>query len=186
MNLDMITPVFLGISLSAACGLRALIPVLVFGVAVAAGHISPSSGFAWIGSSAALAAFAALAGAELFASFTEKAGRLFDLAATPIAMLVGSLLAMAAFRDVDVLVGTLVPLIIGVGIAGPSQSLVGLMRARFVAASGRKGRAVAGLAEASGALLLAALGVLAPLAGGVLVLALLAARWNDVREAVRR
>jgi len=47
-----------GVGLSAACGFRVFVPLLVMSAAARSGHLELAEGFAWIGSWPALAAFA--------------------------------------------------------------------------------------------------------------------------------
>jgi hypothetical protein len=183
MNSELLSSVLLGICLSAACGLRAFLPALAFAAAVAAGCVIPGSGFGWIGSPAGVILIGLAAIAEASAYGTARADRFLETAATPAAMLVGSLLAMASLRDVGVLTGTLVPIVIGVTVAGISQSLAALARSRAVPARGRLFRSAA---ETGGSMALSAVGVAFPSAGGILAIAILAAQWKDVRAAVLR
>jgi hypothetical protein len=186
MNSDLLYSVFLGVSVSAACGLRAFLPALVFSIGASSGYVLLPEGFSWISSPVAVAAFAAAAAAELAASFSAKAERLLDAAATPAAMLLGSLLTMASLVNVHFLTGTLLPPLIGITVGGLSQSLAGLLHARAVASSGSRGRTRGAAAEAGGALALSALGVLFPPAGCAVVIVLLAALSKNIREAVLR
>ncbi len=48
----------IGIGLSAACGFRVFVPLLIMNLAALSGQISLSSGFSWIGTYYATAAFA--------------------------------------------------------------------------------------------------------------------------------
>ncbi|HVR37025.1 MAG TPA: DUF4126 domain-containing protein, partial [Methylomirabilota bacterium] len=47
----------MGLGLSAACGFRVFVPLLVISVASYSGHLELSEGFAWIGTPPALIAF---------------------------------------------------------------------------------------------------------------------------------
>lgn len=186
MSTDLISSVLLGLSLSAACGLRALVPPLIFSICVFSGFLLPESAFGWIGSPATLSVLALGACAEMAASFTAAGDRFLDLVETPAAMLIASLLVMATLPYTNVVLGIVLPLVVGAGVAGLSQSITGLMHARTAARSGARGKRAAAGIEAAGSITLAALGVLVPVAGGVLVMVLLGARWKDAREAVRR
>ena len=48
----------LGIGLSAACGFRVFVPLLVMSLAAHSGHLTLAANFHWIGSDAALASLA--------------------------------------------------------------------------------------------------------------------------------
>ena len=49
--------VLVGLGLSAACGFRVFVPLLVVSIAARSGHLSLATGFDWMGSDAALIAF---------------------------------------------------------------------------------------------------------------------------------
>ncbi len=55
--MDTLSSICLGIGLSAACGFRVFVPLLFMSIASLTGHMTLSSGFDWIGTYPALAAF---------------------------------------------------------------------------------------------------------------------------------
>ena len=57
MSTETILGIAIGIGLSAACGLRVFVPLLVMNLAVLTGHLHLSPGFEWIGSNYAFGHF---------------------------------------------------------------------------------------------------------------------------------
>ena len=55
--MDTILSVCLGIGLSAACGFRVFVPLLVMSIANLSGHLTLAHGFDWIGTYPALITF---------------------------------------------------------------------------------------------------------------------------------
>ena len=64
-GLEMVLSVLIGVCLSAACGFRIFIPMLVAGLAIHTGQVTPGESFAWIGSTPALLAFGTAAVVEV-------------------------------------------------------------------------------------------------------------------------
>ena len=182
MNSELTLSLLLGVGLSAACGLRVFLPILALSIGAGTGYVSPSAGFLWIGSSAALAIIAAASVFELFAYAVPRMERFLDLVSTPAAMVAGTLLTAAALPNVHPLIGISVPLFVGGSVAGISQSLISLLR--LSAPADRQRQLI--LAEAAASLFFSALAILLPAPAGLLVLAYLAVRWRTVREAFAR
>jgi hypothetical protein len=145
----MLSSFFLAIGLSAASGLRVFLPLFALSLAARLEYVTLSKGSEWIGSVPAL------------------------LLATPAAMVVGVLLCAAVIIDGSPVVGLGVPLIVGAGIAGISQSLVSFLPMSPAIAAGS-------------AALVALASLLFPVPAGALVLAYFVIRWKQVRQAVAR
>ena len=56
-GIETLLTVCLGIGLSAACGFRIFVPMLVLSIATRSGHVELATGFDWIGSTPALITF---------------------------------------------------------------------------------------------------------------------------------
>ncbi len=169
----MLPSLLLGISLSAACGLRLFLPALALSAASWLGFVTPSRGFEWIGSLPALIIIAVCAVAELAAYATARAGRFLELFATPAAMVAGTLLTGAVLRDASPIVGLALPLVVGGGVAGLSQSLASF-------------RPPGQVVSAAVSPLVAVLALFFPVPMGSLVIAYFAVRWKQVGQAVTR
>jgi hypothetical protein len=186
MSDELLSNILLGLSLSAACGLRAFVPAALVSAAVLTGHAVPSSGFLWLGSPVTLTILCLAGAAEIAASLTTAGARFLDLVSTPLAMIVGSLLVMAVSHAPNVVMAILLPVVVGLVVSGLSQSVVSLLRSRAIESSGGRGRMTSTGVETVGAAILAAAGLLAPPAGGILAIVFLASRWREMRAAINR
>ena len=84
--METILSLLIGIGLSAACGFRVFVPLLVVSIASHAGHLTLAPGFAWMGSDAALVAFAIATVLEIAAYYVPWIDNLLDSIATPAAV----------------------------------------------------------------------------------------------------
>lgn len=96
--MTMLLSICVGIGLSAACGLRVFVPMLLMGLAAKAGFLHPAHGFEWVGSWPAIAAFGTALVLELAGSSIPWVDHAVDVIAAPAAVLAGTL-AMAAHVD---------------------------------------------------------------------------------------
>src|SRR5712671_6117407 len=85
----------LGVGLSAACGFRVFVPLLVMSVAAHSGHLTLAHGFEWIGSYPALVTFSVATAVEIAGYYIPWVDNLLDSLATPAAVIAGTL-AMAS------------------------------------------------------------------------------------------
>jgi hypothetical protein len=128
---------FLGIALSAACGLRVFVPFLVISaVGVLGGWTLPPS-LAWLDTEPALALFAAASVLEIGAYSIPWLDNLLDAAATPLAIAAGVLVTAALIpEDMGPLAQWTVAAIAGGGSAGIIKSLSSLTRLASTATTG--------------------------------------------------
>src|SRR5437879_11742133 len=103
--METVLSLLIGIGLSAACGFRVFVPLLVVSVASHTGHLHLSSGFEWMGSDAALIAFAVATVLEVAAYYIPWVDNLLDTVASPAAVIAGTLVtasliaAMSSFMQ---------------------------------------------------------------------------------------
>src|SRR5262249_57799096 len=82
---DLVLSIALGIGLAAAVGFRVFLPMLVMSVAACSGHLTLSSGFAWLAAPAALVMLSVAALLEILAYYVPRADNLLDTLSTPAA-----------------------------------------------------------------------------------------------------
>src|SRR5258706_7253058 len=90
-----------GIGLSAACGFRVFVPLLVVSIASHTGHLHLSSGFEWMGSTAALIAFATATALEIAGYYVPWVDNLLDTVASPAAVIAGTLITASMVADMS-------------------------------------------------------------------------------------
>src|SRR5262249_58788565 len=78
-----------GLALSTAAGLRVFIPLLITSAAARIGYLTLTPGMSWIGSDAALIAFATAAAVEIAAYYVPWLDHLVDVVAGPAAATAG-------------------------------------------------------------------------------------------------
>jgi hypothetical protein len=180
--IDVLLSIALGIGLAAAVGFRVFLPMLVMSIAAYSGHLTLSSGFAWLATPAALAMLGVAALLEILAYYIPGVDNLLDAIATPAALIAGTVVSAAVMTDLPPMVKWTTAVIAGGGAAGLTQGLTSLLRAKSTLTTAGLGNHLIATGELGGALLLALLALAAPLLA-VGVVALIC--WFGVRAARR-
>ncbi len=155
--------VCLGLGLSAACGFRVFVPLLVLGVAARTGHLTIVESFEWIGSTPALVTFAVATVLEIVAYYVPWLDNLLDVAATPTAVVAGIVVTASVVSGIDPYLKWTLAVIAGGGTAGAIQTLT--TGARQVSSLTTAGVAnpVVSTIELGSSIFLSVLSLLAPL-----------------------
>jgi hypothetical protein len=161
--METVFSIALGIGLSAACGFRVFVPLLIMSAAAHTGHLSLSPGFEWIGTLEALVAFGSATVLEVLAYYIPWLGHLLDTVATPAAVVAGIVASASAFTDMSPLLRWTLALIGGGGIAGLVQGATVLTRIKSTALTGGLGNPAVSTAELAGSIGTSLLAILAPL-----------------------
>jgi hypothetical protein len=177
-ELDLGFSVALGIGLAAATGLRLFLPMLVASVAAYTGYLPLSENFAWLGTLPALVLLGVAAVVEILAYYVPGVDNLLDSLATPAAFVAGTLISAAVITDLPPMVKWAAAIIAGGGIAGVTQSVTALVRAKSTAFTGGLGNATIATAELGGSRLVALLALGAPL---LTLLAFIVGLWLAFR-----
>ena len=154
--------VALGFGLSAACGFRVFVPLLIMGVAAHTGHLTLSPGFAWVGSLPALIAFGTATLVEVLAYYVPWLDHVLDTVATPAAVVAGGVVSASAFTDMSPFLRSTMALIGGGGVAALVQGATVLARIKSMALTGGLGNPVVATAELAGSVVTSILAILAP------------------------
>ncbi len=134
-----ILPVALGISLSACCGFRIFIPMLLASIAAKFGWLQISAGFEWMATYPAIVAFAVAAICEVLAYYIPVVDNFLDTIATPSAVIAGTVISASVFVPFDPMLKWLLAIIAGGATAGLIQAGTGLLRlgsTKFTAGTG--------------------------------------------------
>lgn len=166
---EALVSVAVGVALAAACGFRVFVPLLALSAAAYSGHIGLQSGFEWMGSGAALLAFAIATALEVAAYKIPWLDNALDTLATPAALMAGMVVAASVVADLPPLVRWTVVLVGGGGAAGVVQGATVLARLKSTALTGGLGNPILALAELVGAVVTASLALLAPLLAIIIV-----------------
>jgi hypothetical protein len=166
--MDTLLSLGVGLGLSAACGFRVFVPLLVASIAAQAGYLSLSPGFEWIGTPQALTAFATATLLEVLAYCIPWLDNALDAIATPAAVIAGIVACASVLTDLPPFLKWGAALI-GGGVAGITQGTSVLLRLKSALFTGGLGNPLVSTVELVAALAVALLAVLLPFACLVLV-----------------
>ena len=175
----------IGVGLSAACGFRVFVPLLVMSIASLMGWFEPMQGFEWLAMPSVCIALGFATLCEIGAYYVPWVDNLLDTVATPAAMLAGTLTTMAVSSgEMSQFATWAAAIIVGGGTAGVVQ--MGTVAARGVstATTGGFGNPVIATGEWVGAILLSILAMALPVlvAICVVVFVVLAIRWIRAKK----
>ena len=182
--MDTILSVALGIGLSAACGFRIFVPLLVISGAAYAGHVNLSPGFEWIGTLPALVAFGTATILEILAYYIPWLDQLLDTIATPAAVVAGIVASASVFTDISPLLRWILALIGGGSIAGLVQGATAFTRLKSTAFTGGLGNPVLSTAELFGSVITSVMALLAPVVCVVVILSGIALVFVSARRVL--
>src|SRR5579863_999696 len=161
--MDLALSIALGVGLAAAVGFRVFLPMLVMSVAAFTGHLTLSSGFAWLGSASAIVMLGVAAILEILAYYIPGVDNLLDAIAAPAALIAGTVVAAAVMADLPPIVKWSTAVIAGGGAAGLTQGITSLLRLKSTTLTAGLGNHAVATGELGGALGLSLLALGAPL-----------------------
>ncbi len=175
----------IGVGLSAACGFRVFVPLLVMSIASLMGWFEPMQGFEWLAMPSVCMALGFATLCEIGAYYVPWVDNLLDTVATPAAMLAGTLTTMAVSSgEMSQFATWAAAIIVGGGTAGVVQ--MGTVAARGVstATTGGFGNPVIATGEWIGAIVLSVLAMIMPvfIAVAVLILIVIGVRWIRAKK----
>lgn len=171
--MDHLLAILAGIGLSAACGFRVFIPLLVGSIAAKAGAIQLTPDFAWIESDAALVTFGVSTVVEVVAYFVPWLDHLLDTVASPAAVVAGTVVMGTFIADMEPWLKWTLAAIAGGGAAAAVQSITVTARAASTTTTLGLANPLIALVESLCAAVLSILAIVVPVLAGLLVLALL-------------
>lgn len=139
MTKEIITAIALGIGLSASCGFRVFIPLLVASVAAKTGFIPLQESFMWLGSWTAIVCFSAATFVEILAYYIPFLDNLLDSITTPLAIGAGSLLMTSVLPIDENMMRWITGIMVGGGMAAGIQAgsvITRLASSKFTAGTG--------------------------------------------------
>lgn len=162
--------IVVGVGLSAACGFRIFVPLLVMNLAVLSGLLHLPEGFAWIGSTYATIAFASAAVMEVLGYYIPGVDHLLDIIATPAAVIAGTITTASMSMEISPFLKWTLALIAGGGIAGLVQGSTVALRAKSAVATAGTGNSLVATLELVGAVVVAVLAIILPVVCLVLII----------------
>lgn len=186
MNTETLLSVLVGVGLSAACGFRVFVPMLVISIASLSGHLSLSSGFEWMRTYPALLAFAVATVVEIAGYYIPWVDHLLDIVASPAAVVAGMLAMASTVTGMSPFLRWSLAIIAGGGLAATVQTLTGLARVTSTATTGGLGNPIVSTAEAGGSLALSVLAIAIPVAAALAAASILALAFWQGPKLLRR
>ncbi len=179
MSGETILSIITGIALSAACGFRVFVPMLVLSIAgyngpplslppglewlhSLIGHLPLSPGFAWIGSPLAVKAFGVATVCEIAAYYIPWFDNLLDHIASPAAVIAGILVMASSVTGLSPFLHWVLAIIAGGAAAGVVQAVTVGTRAGSTATSLGTTNWIVSTAEWIGSLLVSVFALLLP------------------------
>jgi hypothetical protein len=160
--MEVLLSICVGLGLSAACGFRVFVPLLVMSIAANAGHLHLASSFSWIGSPGALVAFSLATILEVGAYYIPWLDHVLDTLATPAAIVAGTVVTASMVTDLSPFLKWTLAVIAGGGVAGGVQASTVLARALSFAGTGGLGNPLVATIELGGSILTAIISIVAP------------------------
>ncbi|MBX3745593.1 MAG: DUF4126 domain-containing protein [Verrucomicrobiae bacterium] len=181
--MDTVFGVLAGLALAAACGFRVFVPLWVASLAVHAGYLEPTEGFAWLGTWPALIMFTVATVAEITAYYVPWLDNFLDTLASPAAVVAGSVVAASFAVDMDPFLRWTLAIVAGGGLAATVQTGTVAARGMSLSMSGGITNPGVSTAELGGALVTSTLAVVMP---WLAILGLVAVGLLAVTFVVRR
>ncbi|MFO7622621.1 MAG: DUF4126 domain-containing protein [Bacteroidales bacterium] len=147
MSPEVLTSVAIGVGLSASCGFRVFVPMLVASIAAKVGIFPVSEGFQWLATWPAILCFGTATVAEILAYYIPFIDNLLDSLTTPLAIGAGTLLVTSVLPVDNDMLKWIMGFIIGGGAAATVQGGSVLTRLASTKMTAGTGNAVVATGE---------------------------------------
>ena len=163
MSIETFLGIAVGIGLSAACGFRVFVPLLVMNLASLTGHLHLAPGFEWIGNYYATVAFATATIVEVLGYYIPWLDHVLDLIASPAAVIAGTVATASMVMDMSPFLKWTLAIIAGGGVAGIVQGTTVALRTKSSVLTAGTGNFLVSTAELAGSTMTALLAILVPI-----------------------
>lgn len=172
MDKELITAIAIGIGLSASCGFRVFVPMLVASIAAKAGIFPVTEGFQWLAGWPALITFGTATIIEIIAYYIPFIDNLLDSITTPLAVGAGTLLLTSVLPVDNDLLKWVTGFIAGGGTAAVIQGGSVMTRLASSKLTAGTGNAVVATGEHAAAFGVSALSLFTPVFVAIIILIL--------------
>ncbi len=171
--MEIILALCLGVTLSAASGLRVFLPPLVVSLAAIHQDLPLASGFEWLGTYPAAIALGIATIVEIVAYYIPVIDNLLDTIEIPTAIAIGTMLTAANLGDVEPVLQWTLAAIAGGGTAGIIETFTSMTRLASTGMTGGMGNFLVATMEDLSAAVLSILALTLPFLAAGLVIGLL-------------
>jgi len=178
--METILSLCIGIGLSAACGFRVFVPLLVMSVASLMGWFEPMKGFEWLAIPSVCIGLAVATICEIGAYYIPWVDNALDTIATPAVMVAGTLTTMAVSTgEMSQFASWAAAIIVGGGTATAVQMGTVAVRGVSTATTGGIANPLVSTGEWIGAIVVSVLSLIVPVLVVVvgIILMVVAVRW---------
>lgn len=184
--METLVAILVGIGLAASCGFRVFVPLLVASAASLSGYLPLSSGFEWLGTWPALAAFAVASVVEIAAYYVPWLDNALDTIASPVGVIAGVLLFAASATELDPFWQWSLAILGGGGSAGVVQGATVVARAASTATTGGLANFVINTIETIAGALFSVMAIVIPIVALVLLVPVVAVMYYIGRRVFQR
>jgi hypothetical protein len=162
MGMETLIGIPIGIGLSAACGFRVFVPLLVMNLTSLTGHLHFGPGFEWIGSTYAKVAFGTATLLELLAYTIPWLDAILDAITSPAAIIAGTIATASMVTNMSPFLKWTLGIIAGGGAAAIVQGATVTLRTKSSAFTAGMGNPLVAMGELAGSVITALLAILVP------------------------
>jgi Domain of unknown function (DUF4126) len=167
-TMELISSLALGIGLSACCGFRVFVPMLVTNIAALSGHYHFGNGFEWMGTMTAFYIFSSATILEIIAYYIPWVDNLLDTIATPASVVAGTILTTSFLAgDLSPTLKWVLGFLVGGGSAGIVQLGTTITRLTSTATTAGFGNPIIATIENIFSFVFSILSVLLPILLGI-------------------
>lgn len=172
----------LGVGLSAACGFRVFVPLLVMSLASVDGHLALAPGFEWIATPEACGVFAVATVCEVLSYYIPWWDNLLDSLSSPAAVAAGTITTASVLTDTSPFLQWTLAIIAGGGAAGMVQTGTVLVRGASSLTTGGLGNPIVATVEAVASTVTSIVALIAPLVAIIAMVALILVAAKKLRR----
>jgi hypothetical protein len=184
MSPESLISIGVGLALAAAAGFRVFVPLLALSLAARAGWVELSPSFEWLATTPATMALASAMVLEIAAYYVPFFDNLLDTLTAPVAVLAGIVASASLLTDLPPWLQYTIAIVGAGGTAGVVHASTSILRLKSSAATAGLGNPVIATLELIGSILIAIVGLLAPLVAlivAVVIVVMVTRRFNAWR-----
>lgn len=184
--MEYILAIVVGVCLSAACGFRVFIPLLVVGLVSRVAGASLPESLEWVSGDVALCCFGVAALVEAVAYYIPYIDNLLDTISGPLAVVAGSVVMGGMLGTMPDYLQWSLAIVAGGGAAGAVHAGTTALRAASTATTGGLGNPVVSTVENGCSVVGSLLAMLAPVLAFIGLVVMVVFVWLQVRRLRRR